>query len=70
MSIVKNVQRSTSKSQDQRETIKGLFQRIIQCPRPQSLPNPVWLYRVLFLSNYRQQKPLAHIKKEIIDETR
>jgi hypothetical protein len=64
-----------------RETIELLFQRIIQtcdlktCPTKGLARNgtfvivSVWLYQVLFLSNYRHTRPLAHIK-EIIDEAR
>ena len=64
-----------------RETIELLFQRLIQtcdlkaCPTKGLARNgtfvlaSVWLYQVLFLSNYRQHRPLAHIK-EIIDEGR
>jgi hypothetical protein len=64
-----------------RETIELLFQRLIQtcdlkaCPTKGLARNgtfvlaSVWLYQVLFLSNYRQHRPLAHIK-EIIDEAR
>jgi len=64
-----------------RETIELLFQRILQacdlkaCPTKGLARNgtfviaSVWLYQVLFLSNYRQQKPLARIK-ESIDEAR
>lgn len=64
-----------------RETIELLFQRLIQACDLKACPAKglaragtfviasVWLYQVLFLSNYRQQKPFAHIK-EIIDEGR
>lgn len=64
-----------------RETIELLFQRIIQACDLKACPAKgwaragtfviasVWLYQVLFFSNYRQQRPLAHIK-EIIDEAR
>jgi hypothetical protein len=64
-----------------RETIELLFQRIIQACDLKACPAKglaragtfviasLWLYQVLFLSNYRQQRPLAHIK-EIIDEAR
>ena len=64
-----------------RETIELLFQRIIQtcdlkaCPAKGLARNgvfiiaSVWLYQVLFLSNYHQHRPYAHIK-EIIDEAR
>jgi len=64
-----------------RETIELLFQRIIQacdlkvCPAKGVARTgafviaSVWLYQVLFLSNYRHHRPFAHIK-EIIDEAR
>ena len=64
-----------------RETIELLFQRLIQACDLKACPTKglartgtfvlasVWLYQVLFLANYRQHKPLAHIK-EIIDEAR
>jgi hypothetical protein len=64
-----------------RETIELLFQRIIQacdlkvCPAKGVARTgafviaSVWLYHVLFLSNYRHHRPFAHIK-EIIDEAR
>ncbi len=64
-----------------RETIELLFQRVIQicdlktCPAKGLARNgtfvlaSVWLYQILFLSNYRQRRPLAHIK-ECIDEAR
>jgi hypothetical protein len=64
-----------------RETIELLFQRIMQtcdlrtCPTKGLARNgtfviaSVWLYQVLFFSNYRHKRPPAHIK-EIIDEAR
>ena len=64
-----------------RETIELLFHRIIQACDLKACPAKglartgafviasVWLYQVLFLSNYRQHRPVAHIK-EIIDEGR
>lgn len=64
-----------------RETIELLFHRIIQACDLKACPAKglartgtfviasVWLYQVLFLSNYRQRQPLAHIK-ERIDEGR
>jgi hypothetical protein len=64
-----------------RETIELLFQRIIQACDLKACPTKglartgtvviasVWLYQVLFLDNYRQHRPVAHIK-EIIDEAR
>jgi hypothetical protein len=64
-----------------RETIEVLFQRIIQACDLKACPAKglartgafviasVWLYQVLFLSNYRHHRPFAHIK-EIIDEAR
>lgn len=64
-----------------RETIELLFQRIIQTCDLKACPAKglarsgtfviasVWLYQVLFLSNYRHKRPLAHIK-EAIDEAR
>ena len=64
-----------------RETIELLFQRIMQACDLKVCPTKglartgtfviasVWLYQVLFLENYRQHRPLAHIK-ELIDEGR
>jgi hypothetical protein len=64
-----------------RETIELLFQRVIQICDLKACPAKglarsgtfvivsVWLYQVLFLSNHRQHRPLAHIK-EFIDEAR
>ena len=64
-----------------RETIELLFQRLIQACDLKACPTKgwartgtfviasVWLYQVLFLDNYRQHRPVAHIK-EIIDEAR
>ena len=64
-----------------RETIELLLQRVMQvcdlqaCPAKGLARNgtfviaSVWLYQILFLSNHRQHRPLAHIK-EFIDEAR
>jgi hypothetical protein len=64
-----------------RETIELLFQRIMQTCDLRACPAKglarsgtfviasVWLYQVLFLDNYWQHRPVAHIK-EIIDEGR
>jgi len=64
-----------------RETLELLLQRIMQpchlkvCPAKGLARSGtfvmtwVWLYQVLFLDNYRHQRPLAHIK-EILDEGR
>ena len=64
-----------------RETIELLFQRLIQACDLKTCPTKglartgtfviasVWLYQVLFLANYRQHRPVAHIK-ELIDEGR
>jgi len=64
-----------------RETIELLFQRLIQACDLKTCPTKglartgtfviasVWLYQVLFLDNYRQHRPVTHIK-EIIDEAR
>lgn len=60
-----------------REAIELLFQRVIQsvdlksCPVKGNGKNgafvlaSVWLYQLIFLSNYRQQKPLAIIKEQL-----
>lgn len=64
-----------------RETSEVLFQRLSQACDLKACPTKglartgtfviasVWLYQVLFLDNYRQHRPVAHIK-EIIDEGR
>ena len=64
-----------------RETIELLFQRIMQACDLKVCPTKglartgtfviasVWLYQVLYLDNYRQHRPLAHIK-ELIAEGR
>ncbi|HEV7860469.1 MAG TPA: hypothetical protein VGO91_17760 [Pyrinomonadaceae bacterium] len=58
-----------------KETIELLFQRVIQscdlkaCPVKGRACNgafvlaSVWLYQIIFLSNYRQGRPVAHIKE-------
>jgi len=60
-----------------RETIELLFQRIIQaadlkqCQVKGNGKNgafvlaSVWLYQILFLTNHRQQKPLANVKEQV-----
>jgi len=60
-----------------KEAIELLFQRVIQASdlkQCQVLGNgkngafvlvSVWLYQLVFLSNYRQQKPLAIIKEQL-----
>lgn len=60
-----------------RETIELLFQRVIQasdlkaCPRKGLGRNgafvlaSVWLYQVVFLSNYRAGRPAAHVKEQL-----
>jgi len=60
-----------------REAIELLFQRMMQavdlkqCPVKGNGKNgafvlaSVWLYQLIFLSNYRQQKPLAIIKEQL-----
>lgn len=60
-----------------REAIELLFQRVIQAVDLKSCPvkgngkngafvlASVWLYQLIFLSNYRQQKPLAIIKEQL-----
>jgi hypothetical protein len=60
-----------------RETIELLFQRVIQacdlkaCPVKGWSRNgafalaSVWLYQVIFLSNYRQGRPAGHVKERV-----
>ncbi|MBA3765406.1 MAG: hypothetical protein H0W99_00175 [Acidobacteria bacterium] len=60
-----------------KETIELLFQRVIQsvdlkaCPVKGWSRNgafvlaSVWLYQIIFLNNYRQGRPLAHIKEQL-----
>ena len=60
-----------------KETIELLFQRVIQacglksCPVKGLMSNgafviaSVWLYQVVFLSNYRQGRPTAHVKEQV-----
>lgn len=60
-----------------KETIELLFQRVIQscglksCPVKGLMSNgafviaSVWLYQVVFLSNYRGGKPAAHVKEQL-----
>ena len=60
-----------------RETIELLFQRIIQaadlkhCQVRGNGKNgafvlaSVWLYQIIFLTNHRQQKPLANVKEQV-----
>lgn len=60
-----------------RETIELLFQRIIQtadlkqCQAKGNGKNGafvlanVWLYQIIFLTNLRQQKPLANVKEQV-----
>jgi hypothetical protein len=60
-----------------KETIELLFQRVIQscdlkaCPVKGWSRNgafvlaSVWLYQVIFLSNYRAGRPVAHIKEQL-----
>jgi hypothetical protein len=60
-----------------KETIELLFQRVIQscdlkaCPVKGWSRNgafvlaSVWLYQIIFLSNYRQGRPVAHIKEQL-----
>ena len=64
-----------------KETIELLFQRVIQsvdlkaCPVKGWSRNgafvlvSVWLYQIIFLHNYRQGRPMAHIK-ELLDLAR
>ena len=60
-----------------KETIELLFQRVIQscdlkaCPVKGWARNgafvlaSVWLYQIIFLNNYRQGRPMAHIKEQL-----
>jgi hypothetical protein len=60
-----------------KETIELLFQRVIQscdlkaCPVKGWSRNgafvlaSVWLYQIICLSNYRQGRPMAHIKEQL-----
>jgi len=60
-----------------KETIELLFQRVIQacdlkaCPVKGLMSNgafviaSVWLYQVIFLSNYRQGRRTAHVKEQV-----
>ena len=60
-----------------KETIELLFQRVIQacglksCPVKGLMSNgslviaSVWLYQVIFLSNYREGRPAAHVKEQL-----
>jgi hypothetical protein len=60
-----------------KETIELLFQRVIQscdlkaCPVKGWSRNgafvlaSVWLYQIIFLRNYRQGRPVAHIKEQL-----
>jgi hypothetical protein len=60
-----------------KETIELLFQRVIQscdlkaCPvkgwsrNGAFLLASVWLYQIIFLHNYRQGRPMAHIKEQL-----
>ena len=60
-----------------KETIELLFQRVIQacdlkrCPSKGLMLNgafiiaSVWLYQIIFLCNYRQGRPVAHIKEQL-----
>ena len=60
-----------------KETIELLFQRVIQSADLKACPvkgwsrngafvlASVWLYQVLFLSNYREGRPTAHIKERV-----
>ena len=60
-----------------KETIELLFQRVIQacglkrCPVKGLMGNgafviaSVWLYQVVFLSNYRAGRPAAHVKEQL-----
>jgi len=60
-----------------KETIELLFQRVIQscdlkaCPVKGWSRNgafvlaSVWLYQIIFLSNYREGRPVAHIKEQL-----
>jgi hypothetical protein len=60
-----------------KESIELLFQRVIQscdlkaCPVKGWSRNgafvlaSVWLYQIIFLNNYRQGRPMAHIKEQL-----
>jgi len=60
-----------------KETIELLFQRVIQSVDLKACPvigwarngafilASVWLYQVIFLSNHRQGRPMAHIKEQV-----
>ena len=60
-----------------KETIELLFQRVIQasdlkqCPVKGQGRNgsfvlaSVWLYQIYFLADYREEKPIAHIKDHL-----
>lgn len=60
-----------------KETIELLFQRVIQscglksCPVKGLMSNgafviaSVWLYQLVFLSNYREGRPAAHVKEQL-----
>ncbi len=60
-----------------KETIELLFQRVIQSADLKACPDKgwsrngdfvlasVWLYQVIFLSNYREGRPTAHIKERV-----
>lgn len=60
-----------------KETIELLFQRVIQSVDLKSCPvkgwsrngafvlASVWLYQIIFLNNYRQGRPMAHIKEQL-----
>jgi hypothetical protein len=60
-----------------RETIELLFQRVVQACDLKACPSKgrdrngafviasVWLYQVVFLSNYRAGRPAAHIKEQL-----
>lgn len=60
-----------------RETIELLFQRVIQACDLKACPSKgrdrngafviasVWLYQVVFLSNYRAGRPAAHVKEQL-----
>jgi len=60
-----------------KESIELLFQRVIQACDLKSCPSKglnrngafviasVWLYQIIFLCNYRQGRPVAHIKEQL-----
>jgi|ERR1041385_656268 hypothetical protein len=60
-----------------RETIELLFQRVVQACDLKTCPTKgrdrngafvlasVWLYQVIFLSNYRAGRPAAHVKEQV-----